>query len=200
MGKSENHVKITSGTYRGQKINTPGEGTHPMGERERIALFNMIADNLTDAQILDTYAGSGALGIEALSRGAKEVLFIDQSHVAMRTIVENCMRLGLAEEQVAFYRGEVEAFYMKFIQGHGRAVHPGMAMALATFPTEFDVILADPPYDDFDPETIEKLGTCLKNDGVLVLSHPDDAPELDGLTLQKSHQYAAAHLSIYTKA
>ena len=170
-----------------------------MGSREKIALFNMLNDYLPGAKVLDAYAGSGALGIEALSRGADEVLFVEEGHIAMRTIVMNCMSLGIEEEQVAFYRGAVSAFYEKFIQNKGVALDPRMAMAMETFPEEVDVIIADPPYDDFKVEDIENLTEYLADEGVLALSHPGEAPDLPGLTLEKSHQYAGATISIYAK-
>ncbi len=170
-----------------------------MGERERLALFNMIAGFLPGARVLDAYAGSGALGIEALSRGAAEVLFVEDNHVAMRTIVENCMSLGVPEEQVAFYRGSVSAFYKKVVQEQGTAIDPGMALAMMTFPDEVGVILADPPYDDFNSKEIDRLANYLSGGGVLALSHPGEAPELSGLTLEKSRSYAGATISIYRK-
>ena len=79
-------IKITSGIFRGRNISTPGGKTHPMGERERLALFNMISEYLPKAAVLDAYAGSGALGIEAISRGADKVLFVDKSADAVRKI------------------------------------------------------------------------------------------------------------------
>ena len=194
-------IKITSGIYKGRNIESPdSEQTHPMGSREKIALFNMLNDYLPNAQVLDAYAGSGALGIEALSRGAAEVLFVDESHVAMRTIVMNCMSLGIEEEQVAFYRGSVSAFYKKFVCGQGTSLDPRMAVAMETFPEEVDVIIADPPYDDFNEKEVSRLANdYLKPEGVLALSHPGEAPEFPGLILEKSHQYAGATISIYTR-
>ena len=66
-------------------------------------------------------------------------------------------------------------------------------------PRDFDIIIADPPYDTFDVRGIENLVKFLKKGGVLALSHPDEAPEISGLTLQKTREYAAAKISIYTK-
>ena len=178
---------------------TPGGKTHPMGAREKLALFNMISEYLPGATVLDAYAGSGALGIEAISRGAREVLFIDSGHEALRTTAGNCMMLGIPEEKVAFYRGKVGAFYRKIIQGMGTAIDPRMAAAVETFPREFDIVFADPPYDDFDYEDIHRLTNTIKDGGILVLSHPDDAPEFPGLDLETTRQYARAHISIYRK-
>ena len=193
-------VKITSGIYKGRKIATPDERTHPMGERERIALFNILGDKVKGAKVMDAYSGSGALGIEALSRGADEVVFVDDSHVAMRTANQNCFMLQIPEEQAAFYRGSVSAFYKKFVKGQGIAIDPRMAMMLATFPKEVDIILADPPYDDFNPKEISRLANgYLKDGGTLILSHPDESPEFPGLEMASTHKYADAHISVYVK-
>lgn len=193
-------IKITGGKYKGQKLLTPGGETHPMGSREKIALFNMIAEYLPGAQVLDAYAGSGALGIEALSRGAKETLFVEESHVAMRTIVHNCMRLGLREEQVAFYRGAVSRFYKVVVKKQGTVRNERMAAAMMTFPEEAQVIIADPPYDEFNDKEISRLAKdYLAEGGILALSHPGEAPEFPRLELLKTHQYAKAHISVYRK-
>lgn len=166
-------IKITSGKYKGRKIITPGDGTHPMGERERLALFNAIFDYLLGAKVLDAYAGSGALGIEALSRGAKEVTFVEKSPRAARVIRQNLASLSLTgevlTEAVRDYKGE----------------------------RIFDVILVDPPYDNFKVEEVSSLARFLKNDGILVLSHPGEAPTIEGLKLVKSSHYAAAGIAIY---
>ena len=74
------NIKITSGKFRGRVIKSPNSRlTHPMGAREKLALFNMINDFLPGAQVLDAFAGSGALGIEAISRGAKSAAFIEKN-------------------------------------------------------------------------------------------------------------------------
>ena len=169
-------VRISSGIYRGRNIATPGTGTHPMGERERLALFNMIVDILPGAVVLDAYAGSGALGIEALSRGASRVVFVEKDHGAAKVIKENLESLGLS--------GEVLVDNVK------------------TFATDkkFDLILVDPPYDKFEMDGAMNLVQFLKDDGILVLSHPGEAPEISGLEIIKSRSYAGATITIYKKA
>lgn len=173
-----NTIKITSGKLRGRNISSPNlKTTHPMGAREKLALFNMITDYLPGAVALDAYAGSGALGIEALSRGANHVTFVEENPRAAAVIRENLAELGLLECAVISKR-DVKDF----------------------LPTEkFDIIIADPPYDDFNLDSIENLAKFLKEDGVFVLSHPGDTPEIGGLKLQKTREYAGAHISIYTK-
>lgn len=168
-----NAIRITSGKYRGRTIKTPGRGTHPMGERERLALFNMISPALEGASVLDAFAGSGALGIEALSRGASEAIFIEKNPSAARAIRDNLACLGLEEEVVT---GKVSDFHTD---------------------ERFGIILADPPYDDFRVAELGGLGRLLRDGGVFALSHPGEAPELAGLTLVKTNRYAGARISIY---
>lgn len=170
-------LKITSGKYRNRAIKTPGAGTHPMGARERLALFNMIFDALPGATVLDAYAGSGALGIEALSRGASKVVFVEKSPKASRTIRENLHALGVEDET------EV------------------MMCDVVKFTTyeQFDVILADPPYDSFEVGGVNNVVKLLKKSGILVLSHPGEAPVFGELKLEKSRSYAGATISVYDR-
>ena len=193
-------IKITGGDYRGRKIATPGGETHPMGERERVALFNMIMDYVPGARVMDAYAGSGALGIEALSRGARETLFVEKSHVAMRMIAQNCYMLGLRDDQVAFYRGAVSAFYKRVVQEACSSFPQEAAMLLATFPEEVDIILADPPYEFFNSKEMSRLANgYLSERGILVLSHPDEAPEIPRFAILKDKKYAKAHITVYQR-
>ena len=170
-----NEIRITSGSYKGRKITTPGGKTHPMGSRERVALFNMISEYLPGSRVLDAYAGSGALGIEALSRGASDVEFLEKSPTVARGIRNNLRDLDL---KARVFTGDA----IDFTTNDG-----------------FDLILADPPYDDYDLPGVEYLAGFLKSGGIMVLSHPEDAPDISELKLLKTRQYAAAHLSVYAK-
>ena len=172
------NIKITSGKFRGRAIKSPNSKlTHPMGAREKLALFNMISEYLSGAVVLDAYAGSGALGIEALSRGAEYIVFVEKSPRIAQVIRKNLADLGLAEMAEVHERDA------------GNFLPAG----------EFDIILADPPYDDFDTLGVKNLAKFLKKTGILVLSHPGEAPEINGLKLNKTRKYAAARISIYTK-
>lgn len=173
-----NNIKITSGKFRGRAIASPNlKTTHPMGAREKLALFNMVSEYLPGANVLDAYAGSGALGIEALSRGASYAMFIEKNPRVAAVIRENLVDLGLLENA-----GVSEWDVKNFLP-----------------PRDFDIIIADPPYDNFDMQGVENLVKFLKKGGVFVLSHPGEAPEISGLTLQKTREYAAAKISVYTK-
>ncbi len=155
-----------------------------MGERERIALFNMILEYLPEAVVIDAYAGSGSLGLEALSRGAKKVFFLEKNSVALRTVKENCATFKIKREQVEFYQGAVKNFE-----------------PLDSHPIKVDIILADPPYDDFKTdEVIRVTEKYLKAGGILVLSNPSGEIEIPGAELLKTRKYARAHISIYRKS
>ena len=170
-----NDIRISSGLYKGRRIITPGGKTHPMGERERIAMFNMVNEDVPGSRVLDAYAGSGALGIEAFSRGASTVEFLEKSPTVVKTIRNNLRALDL---KARVFTGDA----IDFTTNDG-----------------FDLILADPPYDDFDLAGVEYLAGFLKNGGILVLSHPDASPEISELKLLKTRKYARAHISVYAK-
>ena len=126
-------IRITSGKLRGRSIKSPNSRlAHPMGSREKLALFNMIAEDLPQARVLDAFAGSGALGIEALSRGVKEVVFIEKVPKIARVISENIKSLDLLNK-VEVFVGDVDNYVTS---------------------ESFDVIIADPPYDSFQIEKI----------------------------------------------
>lgn len=172
------NIRITSGEFRSRTIKSPRSNfTHPMGAREKIALFNMVADYLPGARVLDAFAGSGALGIEALSRGALGAVFVEKNAKVARAIKENLRSLGLMGKSEV-YVSEVGKYVTE---------------------EKFDLIIADPPYDNFEIEDIIYLTKYLKDGGALVLSHPDSAPEISDLKLTRTHKYAAANLSIYLK-
>jgi 16S rRNA (guanine966-N2)-methyltransferase len=83
-------LRVISGEAKGRKLKmVPGEGTRPIGDRVKEALFNILGEQVTGASVLDLFAGTGSVGIEALSRGAARVVFVDDSRVAIRTILAN---------------------------------------------------------------------------------------------------------------
>lgn len=227
----KNYVRITSGEFRGRKIETPGDGTHPMGERERLALFNMITERLPGAMVLDAFAGSGALGVEALSRGAKGVVFVDASRKAVECIRNNLSMLDIKNSDDS--RGCPPGMSKEGLANDGSTSHvasngggtshvasngggeekhspssdyPSCAIEVICtrvkdFETEqkFDIILADPPYDNYRLPEIKHLVSLLKPGGLLVLSHPGETPVLPELILAKSRKYAGATISIFRK-
>jgi 16S rRNA (guanine966-N2)-methyltransferase len=118
-------VRVVAGEFRGRRLAAPrGARTRPTADRVREALFSMLGD-VTGARVLDLYAGSGALGIEALSRGASSAVFVDRDPRAVAAIERNLASLGLDEEVVR--------------QDAGRFLRCGMGT--------FDLVFVDPPYD-----------------------------------------------------
>lgn len=181
-GNSE--LRVLSGKFKGRALKSPqSSSTHPMGSREKLALFNMLQPYLEGATVLDAYAGTGALGIEALSRGADAVTFVEQNPSVARLIRENLRTVG-GEQESEVFTGSVKEF-----------------SEAADLVGKYDLILADPPYDQFRAEEIAGLVRLLRNGGIFALSFPfrDGAPEFPGLELQTARKYAAAGIALYCK-
>ena len=124
---SRNSVRIIGGTWRGRRVSFPDlPGLRPTPDRVRETLFNWLQHDVAGARCLDLFAGSGALGLEALSRGAKEVVFVEQAVPASRTLQEQLTRLG----------GERK----------GRVAEMGAARYLRTPADPFDIVFLDPPF------------------------------------------------------
>lgn len=123
-----------------------------MSEKMRGALFNALGD-IQGLSFFDAYAGSGAIGLEAISRGAKYVLFTDKERQAVTTIKKNIKTLNINKSM----HDLSEANCVSYVQNK---------------PQEFDVIVADPPYDDVKLTQIEQLAQALRPTGLLILSLP----------------------------
>ena len=171
-------LRITSGTLRGQKILTPKLAvTHPMGSRERLAIMNSLSTHLEGKVVLDVFAGTGALGFEALSRGAKHVSFIENHREVAKLIRQNAENLGVSD-QVRIFAKKAETL---------------------TFDNRFDIIFADPPYDKITPKLADYLATLPKlAKEFLVLSHPAtfDPHQLDAEILS-TKAYAGSRITIF---
>ena len=94
-------MRIIAGEFGGRFVQTPpGSTTHPMGERVRSAMFNSLGETVRGARVLDAFAGSGAIGLEALSRGAESVVLVERSRAAQCVIAENISNLGVDEKSI----------------------------------------------------------------------------------------------------
>jgi 16S rRNA (guanine966-N2)-methyltransferase len=123
-------MRIVAGRYGGRRLTAPrGSATRPTSDRVREALFQRLGP-LDDQRVLDLYAGSGALGLEALSRGARHATLVDSAPAAIKAIRTNVSALGLTAEQVDVRRQDARAF----LRGARAAGH------------EYDLLLLDPPY------------------------------------------------------
>lgn len=181
-------LRVISGRYKGQRLRSPESSlTHPMGSREKLTLFNLLQPYLdTASTVLDLYAGSGALGIEALSRGAREAIFVEKSPKIARLISENLSSLNpQPSASVAVLTTSVTQICQS-----------------SEYLSYFDIIIADPPYDNFHPEDLASISQILSPSGVFALSSPAkiDPPEIPELRPQITRTYAAARLTIYRKS
>jgi 16S rRNA (guanine966-N2)-methyltransferase len=122
-----NSVRIIAGGWRGRRISFPDiPGLRPTPDRVRETLFNWLQQRIAGARCLDLFAGSGALGLEALSRGAKELVFVEQAVAAARALQEQLIRFG----------GQARA----------QVVEMGAARYLRSVPQAFDIVFLDPPF------------------------------------------------------
>lgn len=176
-------MRIIAGLLGGRKITTPeGKRTHPMSERIRNALFNSIGDEIAGARVLDAFAGSGALGIEAISRGAAHATFVERDRIAQKVIDENITTLKI-EDKAKLIRASVGAW-------------------ASTYSGElFDIILVDPPYHDPQFSTAMELIGLLKPGALMVLSRPgrSESPTGARIVVVDNRSYGDAALTYFRK-
>ena len=156
MGKG-NGLRIIAGDLKGSKIRTiPGEGTRPMTDRVRESLFNILALELPGAAFLDLFSGSGAVGIEALSRGAATVVFVESDPAWADVIVDNLVRLGLRDRSLIM-RSDAYVSVESLARGEKR----------------FGVVFAGPPYDhDHHNRIVETIARAgIGDEGTIVLQY-----------------------------
>ena len=151
-------MRVIAGTLKGRRLASPSwPGLRPTSDKLRETLFNILAPRVAGARVLDGYAGTGALGIEALSRGAAEVTFVERDRRAAALIEENLAHCGI-ENGYAIIRQDV----------------PRALAALADRPelrAAFDLVLLDPPYTDAPDQALAAAADLLAPDGLLVLEH-----------------------------
>lgn len=177
------NVRIISGEFGGRKIEAPeGERTHPMGERIRNALFNKLQDEVQGADVLDVFAGTGALGLESLSRGARSATFIERDRTAQKVLAKNITLLGV-EDRATLVRTSA----MNWLE--------------SSQPRQFDIIFADPPYGDTQFSTVLQLMGLLKPSALMVLSHPgrSESPTKAGVVVVDNRSYGDAVLTFYRR-
>jgi 16S rRNA (guanine966-N2)-methyltransferase len=171
-------MRIIAGSRKGHTIVAPaGVGTRPTSDRVRENVFNILGP-VDGATVLDLYAGSGAMGLEALSRGATQVVFVDDDRDAVRAIERNLDKLRL----------------------RATVLQRDAIAALAAERRKYDLIFVDPPYDmvsDIEPQLARYLPAVLGDDGVVVFE--TDArvhPELP-LAERTSRKYGQTRVTVY---
>lgn len=174
-------LNIISGKFGGRPIVAPdGRLTHPMSSRVRGSLFNIIGDEIKGAEILDVFAGTGSLGLESLSRGANHASFIERDRLANKILVENITTLAVDEISTVFQIGA-----STFIDKNQDK--------------SYDIIFADPPYNDLQLSTVFSLMSLLKPNGLMVLSYPGrgELPSVQGVVVVDNRSYGTAALAFY---
>ena len=179
-------MRVITGKARGVQLKTPeGMQTRPTTDRVKEALFSIINFDLPGAAVLDLFGGTGQLGIEALSRGAKSAVFVDAREDACKLIRENLRRTRLEQQ--------------------GRTVRSDYLDYLKRCREKFDIILLDPPYAEVFLENALKCITeidILQSGGIIVAERPlgKELPwEFDGFTRSRDYKYGKVLLTIYRK-
>src|SRR5580765_860788 len=147
-------MRVIAGSLKGRRLKAPTwDGLRPTSDKLRETLFNILAPRIVGARVLDGYAGTGAIGIEAISRGAAMVTFIESDRRAQALIAENIAHCG------------VESGYAIIRETVARAIDDCGAT------TAFEIVLLDPPYDQQPDAVMAAAGELLTANGVLVLEH-----------------------------
>jgi len=179
-------MRVISGKARGAVLKTPeGLQTRPTADRVKEAMFSILQFDLPGTRVLDLFGGTGQLGIEALSRGAKSAVFVDAGEKACALIQENLRRCKM--------------------EADGRVVRSDYLQYLDRCTETFDIILLDPPYAEvFLENALKKLSEIdiLKTGGIIVAERPaeKDLPwEISGFTRSKDYKYGKTLLTLYRK-
>lgn len=178
-------MRIEGGDARGRVLQTPGgNGTRPTDGRTREMLFNSLGARVVGARFLDLYAGCGSVGLEALSRGAEFVVFVEQEHGAVRSIKANLKTLGW-EKRAQVWNGNVRSAIPKLEENGER----------------FDLAFADPPFTL--PREAEEV--CARIDGAArllnnqLIGTPEESENWRGLWIvQHSHRVPSAQMTHFT--
>ncbi len=180
-------MRVTGGKLRGIPIKAPGgKRTRPTSDKIRQALFNVLGDSVAGARTLDLFAGSGALAIEALSRGAESAIFVEKDTSAVRVMRANIEKMRLSEK--------------------ARVLRSDFRSALARLSREgerFDIIFIDPPYEGdllADVRAALRENNVTTKDTIIVVEHfaKTTPPEtISGLPLNNTRAYGQTSLSYY---
>lgn len=176
-------MRVIAGRLGGRLFDSPHtHRTHPMSDKARGALFNILGD-ISGMTVLDAFAGTGALGFEAISRGAKSAVAIESDRTAQKIIAQNINALGLdASVQLVSAKANV------WLNTNPRA--------------QFDIVLCDPPYNDPQFDLLDRLARTVRPGGLLVLSWPSDqeVPPYKDLHIIEQRSYGDMQLVFYRKA
>ena len=178
-------MRIIGGKYRGRVLSSfEGEAVRPTADRVKESLFNILYTQIFGARVLDLFCGSGSLGLESLSRGAKHVTFNDSAKTSIAILKKNLDKLGVSKDEVATHCHDY-SLCLEVLQG------------------EYDLIFLDPPYAmDAGERALEKIAKkgLLSNSGIAVYER--DRPfegNIDGLEAYDVRKYGKTYLTFFRK-
>jgi 16S rRNA (guanine(966)-N(2))-methyltransferase RsmD len=178
-------MRVTGGKFRGRRLKTAtGLVSRPTTDKVRQSIFNILMNDISDKEVLDIFAGSGALGIEAVSRGAKKATFIEAGIKQVQVISDNLVSLDLPEDIIrSDFRSACRMLYDRKRQ--------------------FGIIFADPPYEKFTPSDVAEAViqyNLLSFKGFLIIEHKFGLTlENEGLVLIKQKKYGQTGVTIYVR-
>ena len=174
-------MRIVGGKYRHRLIIYPDDATHtrPTKDRVREAIFSAIGD-ITNYNVLDLYAGSGAMGIEALSRGASHCVFVDNSVIAIKTIKENVTNLKIPNDEYEIIKNRD-------------------LVALDLLKQKFDLIILDPPYEEGQYEMIVDLlkQKDLLSENAIIVMEANRPIILENIDYKKNKEYHYGEIMVF---
>ena len=146
--------RVTNGQYKGKNIEIPSYNVRPITERTKRSLFDTLNPVIKDSKCLDLFCGSGTIGIEALSRGALHVTFVDVSLNSIKLLKQNLFNIGIDKNKYSVYKHRFNSFLEKFKDIY------------------FDIIFVDPPFPLFDTINFSVLSKAMNPDTVLMIKIP----------------------------
>ena len=183
-------MRVIGGNARGRRLKVPkGQTTRPTAARVKEALFNILPHDLSGARVLDLFAGTGNLTIEALSRGAAAAIMVDSSFESGKVIRENLRRLHLTDRTKVWIMPATRA--LRLLARHGDT---------------FDMIFLDPPYDrQWIHRTLQIIAQekLLRGSGMVIAEHSireDVEPRYDSLALHDQRRYGGTLVSFFKQA
>ncbi|WP_101772677.1 16S rRNA (guanine(966)-N(2))-methyltransferase RsmD [Peptostreptococcus faecalis] len=180
-------MRIISGSARGLKLNTPSDKEiRPTTDRVKESLFNIISHNVYDSCVLDLFAGSGALGIECISRGARQAYFCDNSEDSIKVIQSNIDKAKFNDKSVVL-NGDYKSIIQSMVNKNKK----------------FDIVFIDPPYyKNIFEDVISLVGKSgiLKEDAIVVVEHDakDTLKDTEELFIYKEKKYGITKLTFYS--
>ena len=175
-------MQIIAGTAKGRKLAAPPSGTRPMTGRAKESIFSILQWEMANARVLDLFAGSGGLGLEALSRGAASATFVEKSPRAARILGDNIDRVGLG----------------------GTVVVNDVGSALGNLEGPYDLVFVDPPYampDSDVSRVLDRLESVSATGAVVVLHRHASStmPQPEFLALRTERRYGDACVNVYER-